>query len=180
MVQGHLCKNALLTHFSPIFGPKMAHFQGILGFSIGQECVTTGSKWAKNTCLSIPNGAPSLLKNCVFHTFLIHFWSSNYPFLRRFGIFHGRKGATTGSKQPRTLFWTSQVVRNKLQKNLFFAPGTFMDPWLGAAVRGLGCPPAAPSDDSYAGLRISLTDAKASKPQKMGVAGGLGALGIWF
>ena len=30
-------KNAFLTHFLPIFGPKTAHFQGILGFSEDQN-----------------------------------------------------------------------------------------------------------------------------------------------
>ena len=33
MVQDHFCKNVFLTHFQPTFGPKAAHFQGILGFS---------------------------------------------------------------------------------------------------------------------------------------------------
>ena len=40
MVHGVFWKNTFLTHFSPIwdpfFGPKTAHFQGILGFSKGQ------------------------------------------------------------------------------------------------------------------------------------------------
>ena len=37
MVQDHFWKNAFWTHFSPIFGPKTAHFQGILGFSMAQN-----------------------------------------------------------------------------------------------------------------------------------------------
>ena len=37
MVHGHFWKNAFLTHFCPIVGPKMAHFQGISGFSMAQN-----------------------------------------------------------------------------------------------------------------------------------------------
>ena len=37
MVQDHFWKNAFLTHFCPIVGPKTAHFQGILGFSMAQN-----------------------------------------------------------------------------------------------------------------------------------------------
>ena len=32
MVYDEVWKNVFLTHFLPIFGPKTAHFQGILGF----------------------------------------------------------------------------------------------------------------------------------------------------
>ena len=35
MVQDHFWKSAFLTHFLPIFGPKTAYFQGILGVSMG-------------------------------------------------------------------------------------------------------------------------------------------------
>ena len=34
MVQDHFWKNTFLTHFPPIFAPKMAPFQGILGSSV--------------------------------------------------------------------------------------------------------------------------------------------------
>ena len=37
MVQDHFWKNVFLTHFRPILGPKTAHFQGILGFSMAQN-----------------------------------------------------------------------------------------------------------------------------------------------
>ena len=37
MVQDHFRKNAFLPHFRPTFCPKMAHFQGISGFSKGQN-----------------------------------------------------------------------------------------------------------------------------------------------
>ena len=32
MIRDHFRKNAFLTHFGPIFGPKTTHFEGILGF----------------------------------------------------------------------------------------------------------------------------------------------------
>ena len=59
-------KNAFLTLFSPIFGPKIAHFRGILGFLKGQNRATTSSKRAKNTCFGIPRGLGSFLKNKSF------------------------------------------------------------------------------------------------------------------
>ena len=62
MVQDHFWKNAFLTHFSPIFGPKTAPFEGILGFFHGPKRVTTGSKRPKNTCLSIPSGVGTTLE----------------------------------------------------------------------------------------------------------------------
>ena len=53
----------------------------------GLNSVKTGSKRAKNTCLSTPNGPGSLLEKRVFDPFLTHYWSQNGPFSRHFGIF---------------------------------------------------------------------------------------------
>ena len=53
---------------------------------------------------------------------------------------------------------------------IFFAPETLVDPPL-ATVRGLGCPPAPPSDHWYGGLGGSLGDFEAWKPQKVGGCG---------
>ena len=64
--------------------------------------VKTGSKRAKNTCWSIPNGLRSLLEKRVFVPFLTHFWSQNGPFSRHFGIFHEPKPVATGSKWAKT------------------------------------------------------------------------------
>ena len=46
-----------------------------------------------------------------------------------------------------------------------------MDPPLAPTVRGLGCPPATPSNRWYGGLRVSLGESEASKPQKVGGCG---------
>ena len=46
-----------------------------------------------------------------------------------------------------------------------------MDPPLAPTVRGLGCPPAVPSDHWYGGLGGSLGDSEGWKPQKMGGCG---------
>ena len=46
-----------------------------------------------------------------------------------------------------------------------------MDPPLAPTVRGLAGPPAAPSDHWYRGLRVSLGDSEAWKPQKVGGCG---------
>ena len=68
----------------------------------GLDSVKIGSKRAKNTCLTIPNGPGSLLEKRVFDPFLTHFWSQNGPFSRHFGIFHGPKLVATGSKWAKT------------------------------------------------------------------------------
>ena len=68
----------------------------------GLNLVKTGSKRAKNTCLSIPNGPGSILEKRVFDPFLTHFWSQNGPFSRHFGIFHVPKPVATGSRWAKT------------------------------------------------------------------------------
>ena len=134
--------------------------------------VATGSKRAKNTCLSIPNGPGSFLEKRVFDPFLTHCWSQNGPFSRHFGIFHGPKRATTGSKRPKnTCLSIPSGLGTTLEKINFFATGTLVDPPLAPTVRGLGCPPAPPSDHWYGGLSGSLGDSEAWKPQKVGACG---------
>ena len=113
----------------------------------GLNSVKTGSKRAKNTCLSIPNGPGSFLGKRVFDPFVTNFWSQNGPFSRHFGIFHGPKRATTGSKRPKnTCLSIPSGLGTTLEKMIFFAPGTLVDPPLAPTVRGLAGPPAAPSD----------------------------------
>ena len=118
MVQDHFWKNTFLTHFRPIFGPKLAPFQGILGYSMAQNAPPRAQKRPRKACLSIPSGL----------------------------------GTT-------------------LEKIFFFGPGTLVDPLLAPTVRGPGCPPAPPSDHWYGGLRVSLGDSEAWKPQKVGGCG---------
>ena len=124
-----------------------------------------GSKWAKTTCLSIINGLGSFLEKRVFDPFLTHCWSQNGPFSRHFGIFHGPKRATTGSKrQKNTCLSIPSGLGTTLEKNIFFARGTLVDPPLAPTVRGLAGPPAPPSDHWYGALRVSLGDYEAWKP----------------
>ena len=131
----------------------------------GLNLVKTGSKWAKTTCLSIPNGPGSLLEKRVFDPFLINFWSQNGPFSRHFGIFHGPKRATTASKRPKnTCLSIPSGLGTTSEKKIFSAPGTLVDPPLAPTVRGLPGPPAAPSVHWYGGLRVSLGDSGAWKP----------------
>ena len=138
----------------------------------GLKSITTGSKWAKTTCLSIPNGPGSLLEKRVFDPFSTHFWSQNNPFSRHFGIFRGPKHATTCSKRPKnTCLSIPSGLGTTLEKIFFFAPGTPVDPPLAPTVRGLPNPPAPPSDHWYGGLRVSLGDSEAWKPQKVGGCG---------
>ena len=158
-----------LTHFWSQNGPFSRHF----GIFRGPKRGTTGSKWVQTTCLSIPNRPGSLLEKRVFHPFLTHFWSQNGPFSRHFGIFRDPKRATTGSKRPKnTCLSIPSGLGTTLEKMIFFAPGTLVDPPLAPTVRGPGCPPAAPSDHWYGGLSGSLGDYEAWKPQKVGACGG--------
>ena len=68
----------------------------------GLNWVKPGSKWAKNTCLSIPNGPGPPVEKRVFDPFLTHFWSQNGRFSIHFGIFHEPKPVATGSKWAKT------------------------------------------------------------------------------
>ena len=150
-----------LTHCWSQNGPFSGHF----GIFHEPKPVATGSKWAKTSCLSIINGPGSLLEKRVFHPFLTHCWSQNGPFSRHFGIFHGPKRATTGSKRPKnTCLSIPSGLGTTLEKIIFFAPGTLVDPPLAPIVRGLAGSPAAPSDHWYGGLRGSLGDSEACKP----------------
>ena len=100
------------------------------------------------------------------------FWSHNGPFSRHFGIFHGPKRATTSSKRPKNTYLSiPSGWGTTLEKMLFFAPGTLVDPPLAPTVRGVGCPPAPPSDHWYGGLRVSLGEYEDWKPQKVGGCG---------
>ena len=156
------------THFWFQNGPFSRHF----GFFQGPKRVTTGSKWAKNTCLSIPNGPGSLLEKRVCDPFLPHFSYQNGPFSRQFGIFHGPKRAPTGSKRDKNACLSiPSGLGTTLAKMIFFAPGTLVDPPLAPTVRGPGCPPAPPSDHWYGGLGGSLGDSEVWKPQKVGGCG---------
>ena len=157
-----------LTHFRSHNGPISRHF----GMFHGPKHVTTGSKWDKTTCLSTINGLGSFSEKRVFDPFLTHCWSQNGPFSRHFGIFHGPKRATTGSERPKnTCLSIPSGLGTTLQKMNFFPLGTPVDPPLATTVRGLAGPPAAPSDHWYRGLRVSLGNSEAWKPQKVGGCG---------
>ena len=125
----------VLTHFWSQYDPFSRHF----GIFHGPKRVTTCSKWAKTTCLSIINGLRSLLEKYVFDPFLTHCWSQNGPFSRHFGIFHGPKRATTGSKwAKKACLSIPSGLGNTLGKMIFFAPGTLVDPPLAPTVPGPG------------------------------------------
>ena len=153
-----------LTHFRSPNSPFSRHF----GIIHGPKRVTTGSKWAETTCLSIPNGQGSLLEKCVCDPFWTHFWSQNGPFSRHFGIFRGPKRPTTGSKRAKnTCLSIPSGLGTTLKKISFSAWGTLVDPSMAPAVRP-GCPPAPPSDHWYGCLGVRLGDSEAWKPQKVG------------
>ena len=158
-----------VTHFWSQNDPFSRHF----GIFHGPKRVTTGWKWAKNTCLSIPNDPRSFLEKHIFDPFSTHFWFQNGPFSRHFGIFHGPKRVTTSSKRAKnTCLSIPSGLGTTLEKMFFFAPGTLVDPSLAPTMRGLCCPPAPPSDHWCGGLGASLGHSHAWKPQKVGGCGG--------
>ena len=53
MVLDDFWGNAFFTHFGPIFGPKTAHFQGILGFSKDQNGPPQAQNGPKTTVLAL-------------------------------------------------------------------------------------------------------------------------------
>ena len=60
------------------------------------------------------------------------------------------------------------MVKQHLQKKIFFDPGTVLHPLMALTMRGPGYLLAPSSDHRVAGLVISLGDFEAWKPQKMG------------
>ena len=128
-----------LTHFWSQNGPFSRHFGS---FQVPKP-VATDSKWAKTTCLSIINGPVSLFEKRVFDPFLTHCWSQNGPFSRHFGIFHGPKRATTGSKRARNACLSiPSGLGTTLEKMIFFAPdpgGPTVGPHCAWAGRPSGC-----------------------------------------
>ena len=109
-----------LTHFWSQNVPFSRHFR----IFHEPKPVATGSKWVKTTCLSIINGRGSFLEKRICDPFLTHCWSQNGPFSRHFGIFHGPKRASTGSKRPKsTCSSIPSGLGTSFGKNDFFRPG---------------------------------------------------------
>ena len=123
MVQDHFWKNVFLTNFTHFCSGKGPLFKELWDFH-GPKPVQMGSKWAKNTCPSIPDGPVSLLEKCLFDPFLTHFCSQNDPFSRHFGIFHEPKPVATDSKWAKnTCLSIPSGLGTTLEKMIFFAPG---------------------------------------------------------
>ena len=166
-----------LTHFWSQNGPFSRHF----GSFHGPKHVTTGSKWAKTTCLSIINGPRSFLKKRVFDPFLTHCWSPNGPFSRHFGIFHGPKRATTGSKRPKNTCLSIPSRLGTTLEKIFFSPRGhwWTHRWPPLCVGW----PALRLHQVTAGTGVYVSHwaiLRLGNHKKWGAAGGLGALGIRF
>ena len=95
---GSLLEKRVFDPFVTLFWSQNGPFLRHVGIFHGPKRVPMGSKWAKNTCLSIPNDPGSLLEKRVFDPFLTHFLSQNSLFSRHFGLFHGPKRVISGSK----------------------------------------------------------------------------------
>ena len=144
---GSLLEKRVFDPFFTHFCSQNGHFSRHIGIFHGPKPVPMGSKWAKNTCLSMPKGLGSLLEKCVFDPFLTQFWFQNCPFSSHFAIFHGPKCATTCSKRAKiTCLGIPSGLGTNLEKMIFLAPGTLVDPPLAPTVCGPRCSPAPPSD----------------------------------
>ena len=138
---GSLLEKRVFDPFLTLFWSQNGPFSRHFGIFHGPKCVTMGSKWAKNTCLSIINGPGSLLEKCVFDPFLTHFLSQNGPFSRHFGIFHGPKRATTGAKRLKnSCLSIPSGLGTTLEKNHFFRPGDPGGPTVGPHFARAGLP----------------------------------------
>ena len=65
MVQDHFWKNAFSPIFDPLLVPKRPFSRHFRIFH-GPKSATTGSKWLKHTCLSIPSGLGTTLEKINF------------------------------------------------------------------------------------------------------------------
>ena len=166
-----------LTHFWSENGPYSRHF----GIFHGPKPVATGSKWAKTTCLSIPNGPASLLEKCVFGPFLTHCLSQKGEFSRHFGIFHGPKRATTGSKRPQNTCLSIPSGLGTTLEKIFFSPRrpwwTHRWPPLCVGWPALRLHRVTTNTGVYVSRWAIL---RLANHKKWGVPGGLGAFGTRF
>ena len=67
-----------------------------------------------------PEGSTISFEKCVFDPLLTQFWSQNGPFSRHFGILHGPKRVTTGSKRAKNARLSMlNGVGSLLEKHVF-------------------------------------------------------------
>ena len=122
MVEDQFWNKAFLTLFFTHFWSQNGPFSRHFGIFHWPKRVNTGPKWAKNTCLSIPNGLGSLLEEHIVDPFLTHFCSQNGVFSRHFGIYHVPKRVTTGSKQAKNARWSIPSGGGSILEKCAFDP----------------------------------------------------------
>ena len=161
-----------LTQFCSREAPFSRHFGSIHG----QKRISTASKLAKSTSVSIPNGLGSLLEKGFFETLMTHFWSPNDPFSWHVGSFYGPQHGTRGSKRAKnTCLSIPGGLGTSWGETYHFALRAQVNPPLARTVGGLGCPLYRPMDQRYSEVGVSLGDSEAWKPQKEGGCGW-----IWY
>ena len=111
-----LCKTIfgkvhLLIHFSLIFGPKEAHFQGKMWLLSGQKWLAMGLKRGHCTCLCTPNGLASVSEKHMFDPFLV----AKQPLFKAFCDFGVAKMSCNGPKKGSFHFlrhhkWSSIII----------------------------------------------------------------------
>ena len=94
MVHDHFWNNVFLAHFRPIFGPKTAHLQCILGFSMGQNALARGAKWAKKHLFVHPKLSSITFGKMRFRPIFDPFLVPKWPICKAFGRFPWAKNVS--------------------------------------------------------------------------------------
>ena len=134
----------------------------------GLNSIKTGSKWAQNSCLSIPNGLGSLPEKRVLDPFLTRFWSQQDPVSRLFGILLGPKPVTTGSKWAKTTCLSIPSGLGSLLEKRVFDPFSTGPPQGPPGGWGTG-PPMPCSSGGTGGARKSPQGAWVAREDYEGV-----------
>ena len=115
------------------FDPNLTHFwsQNIpfarnFGVLCGSQCVTTGSKWAKNTCWGIPNGLAALLGKYVSTHFQPIFGPKTTHFQAILAFSKAQnvspRMGSNASKRTKNTCWSIPNGPRSVLGNCFFDP----------------------------------------------------------
>ena len=119
MVQDHFWEKAILTHFSPIFCSQNGPFSKHFGIFHMPKRVTTGSKWAKKHLFEHPQWSTINFGKTSFQPIFDQFLVPKRPLFKAFGIFHGPKRVTTGSKWGKNTCLSIPNGQRHFWKNTF-------------------------------------------------------------
>ena len=155
------------THFGPIFAAFMVTKWLIFkayGTPEGPKKAQIGLKMGSLHLFVHPKWPRSLSEKHVFDPFLTHLWPQAIPFSRHFGVFHGPKRITTGSKRAKTICFG---IRNGLGPVL---EEHILDPFLTHLWSQIG--PFSRHFGGFHGPKSVTTGSKRAKITCFGIANG--------